>query len=296
MCFLLVFNNFSYLEIREDFKNDLRQFYTIVGKYILDWLALLEELSTTSLKQFLEQIEQLITDAKELIKERKRHNILTEKQRKEYHNLTKKINNNPGSYFFRIYNRENINSLKRNINKFFHDIFPYLDFQECETVIKNISNEIINYNAFIGRTSDAIAYAIISKNYLMGAELYKQKKMNSYSFGITYREQKGLAFNINQDFYKTQKRTVPIIIDLYPHPETQINIAMVQIHVNEDYFEKSKDSNEFFIKEEKEEEIFSYVKKIIDKLRKLTINIIVFPELVISVEGNIIGAMFRLPE
>ncbi len=278
----LLFNNFSYLEIREDFKNDLRQFYTIIGKYIVDWLVLLEELNNASARQFLEQIEQLITAAKELIKERKRHNAITEKQRKEYRDLTKEINNNPGSYFFRIYNREEINSFKRNIKKYFHDIFPYMDFPECETVLKNISKEIINYNAFIGRSSDAIVYSIISKNYLMGAELYKQKKMKSYSCGMTYREEKAKAFSNNQDFNRTQKRTVPIIIDLYPHPETQINVAMVQIHVNEDYFEKSEDSNEFFIKEEKEEEIFSYVKKIIDKLKELTIHIIVFPELIIS--------------
>ena len=277
-----IFDGLSYLEIREYFNRNLRRFYDVVGDYMLNWLSKIEKIDIEVLNDFREQTEKLLKDAKELIKKRKKFDSITEEQRKEYYDLTIKIEKNPGSYFFQIYNKKELELAKTNIEHFFREIFPYLDNRECDKQIKKISSEIIDYNAFFGRINDAIAFAINSKNYLKAAELYKQKGMISYSFGMKYRRNKGLSFYLNQDFIKTQKRTVPVIMDLYPHPESQINIAMVQIHLAENHFEKSLDSNEFFIIEKKEKEIFFYIKNVIEKLRNEEVNMVVFPELVIS--------------
>jgi len=277
-----IFGNLSYLEIREYFYVKLRRFYDIVGDYMLKWLSKIEKIDIESINDFRKQIEELLRDAKELIKKRKSFDTITEEQRKEYFDLSLKIEKNPGSYFFQIYNKKELKQAKNNIEQFFHEIFLYLDRQECDKQIKRISNEIINYNNFIGNTNDAIALAINSKNYLKAAELYKQKDMMDYSFGMVYRKDKGLSFYINQDFNNTQKKAVPVIMDLYPHPKSQINIAVVQIHLSENYFEKSLDSNEFFIKEELEEEVFFYIENVIDKLRNVEVHMIIFPELVIS--------------
>ncbi len=277
-----IFDNLSFIEIRELFYGKSNNFYPVVKEYICKILSDIDHLNETHINDLKGKIQILIEEAKASIRERKKLNSISEKERKEYIDLTRQIQNNPGSYFHQLYNKKELKEGKNNLAKFFHELFPYLDKDESDKQIRKISSEIVDYYTFIGKTEEAIALAINSKNYSKAAELYRQKNMTAYYFGMKYRSDKGLSFSIDQEFIDTQKKTVPVIIDLFPHPKTQIYVAMVQIHLSKDFFEKSRDSNEFFLKEEKEEMIFFLIKNALEKLKDKKIHIIVFPELLIS--------------
>lgn len=282
------FSSLDYVSLKNLF-SDQQHFYVVIFEFLMESLG---DTSSMGYKESLEAIQNIIEDkiseATELMKKRKQKeiSILNEEERKKYYDLLKKIYEHPGYYFYQIWHVENIDQIVKDVLNLFDTHIPIIDFKKSESIVKKIIEKIIDYNLTIGRTKDAIVYSINSKNFFKAAELYKQEKLVDFSYGMMYRNEGGLHFPTRSILTKKEISAVPITMDIYPHDKQTVNVAMIQISFKKEEFKQCENSCEFFIKKEKEEEIYSIFQKVFKKLKNEKVDIIVFPELAISFNLN----------
>ena len=282
-----IFGELTAYQIRDNIKSFFR-LESVPIPFFIEWLESLEVFDQSKIEIFQQRVQDNVSEVKDLIETQQREleEIVDEKERREHLNQMTKLFQTPGYFFIQLRNKEKINELLKKLEKFFNEEINVLSTFSINSVIKEIGIQISNLFSKSGRVEEAIVHAINSGAYLAAAALYKKENMKTEALGLEYRAAKGLEGDSNGDSDTKGNIVVPITIDLFPHYKKTIKVAMVQLALDKSYFDKSDDYNAFFIKNEKEEEVFSKITLIINKLQGNSINFLVFPELAISFSPN----------
>ena len=188
----------------------------------------------------------------------------------------------PYYFFHQVRKLEEKDRVLANLDQLLSNEIPSLSINSKKLILTQLGDKISKTLFKIGQIENAIVLAINSGAFLTAAELYQEIGYNLEEKGMKYRYTKGLEPMTSNLIKNNDIKAIPIIIDLFPHPKDQVSIAMIQINIDDTYFEKANDKSVFYLKKEKEQIIYNLISSGLEKIRDKKIDFVILPELAIS--------------